>query len=78
MAGLTLELGTEKTREKRSNVKDGIALRPHRVGTDVSVAVVSALSANIQAVVDAVHSDLSSTDFSWMSMSDIDSLVGDI
>lgn len=48
------------------------------VGTEVSAAVASALSANVQAVVDAVHSDLSSTDFSWMSMSDIESMVGDI
>jgi hypothetical protein len=45
-------------------------------GTPTDVAIGHALSTNVQSVVDAIHSELSSTDFSWMSMSDIESITG--
>jgi hypothetical protein len=45
-------------------------------GTPIDVAIGNALSTNVQSVVDAVHSELSSADFSWMSMSDIESITG--
>jgi hypothetical protein len=45
-------------------------------GTPIEDAIRHALSTKVQSVVDAVHSGLSSTDFSWMSMSDIESITG--
>lgn len=45
-------------------------------GTPIEDAIRTVMSTNIQKIVDAVHSELSTTDFSWMSMSDIESITG--
>jgi hypothetical protein len=45
-------------------------------GTEIMTAIGTVLNAEPSRLWTAIHSDLTSTDFSWMSMSDIESISG--